>query len=546
MNEPSIDRCSFCDSSKTKLWRHRRAAICSDCVHSGLTGLLARAGEAAAPFPGPQRACSFCETDTSPGRRHDAGDRSICGDCLAGLGRALVGRPPAEEIRERRTAPQVVDLLDAHFPGHDLHALATQVRVFPERMRADVQAALDEVLGTTESGARVLACRDRWGDHQTLQFPALIARSRHEGAEVAPLQFIEVDVGDAEPRRCVKTALWLAEADSVRHAVLLSPEQRHGSGCGLHIEVATPAGEAGARIAQRLFARIEAAVRGARSYRGKVLSLERARDYSGRSTGIKVHRLRAVARDEVILPERTLALLERNVFDFHAARAGLKKLGLPVKKGLLFHGPPGTGKTHTIHYLAARLEGHTTLLVTAEQVGLLDEYVALARLLQPSVIVIEDADLIARDRARMESACEEVLLNKLLNEMDGLREDAEILFILTTNRPETIEAALVSRPGRIDQAIEFPLPDDSGRRKLIRLYARGLDVDDAVVAEVARRTDGVSAAFLKELLRRTAQTFVERGGAGRVALADVDRSLEEMLFAGGRLNVRILGGKSED
>ena len=65
------------------------------------------------------------------------------------------------------------------------------------------------------------------------------------------------------------------------------------------------------------------------------------------------------------------------------------------------------------------------------------------------------------------------MLNKLLNEMDGLKEDADILFILTTNRPEALEAALTSRPGRIDQAIEFPLPDEEGREKLIRLYSQG-------------------------------------------------------------------------
>ena len=82
------------------------------------------------------------------------------------------------------------------------------------------------------------------------------------------------------------------------------------------------------------------------------------------------------------------------------------------------------------------------------------------------MVVIEDADLIARSRENMNSPCEEVLLNKLLNEMDGLREDSGIIFVLTTNRPDQLESALASRPGRIDQAIEFPLPDEDGRRRL--------------------------------------------------------------------------------
>ena len=167
----------------------------------------------------------------------------------------------------------------------------------------------------------------------------------------------------------------------------------------------------------------------------------------------------------------TIRLLERNVKGFIEQRERLQELGMSVKKGLLFHGPPGTGKTHTIHYLASMLSEHTTLLITAEQMGLLDEYMQLARFLQPAMVVIEDVDLIARARTSMRSPCEESMLNKLLNEMDGLREDAALLFVLTTNRPQDLEAALASRPGRVDQAIEFPLPDDAGRRKLVQLYA---------------------------------------------------------------------------
>ncbi len=191
-------------------------------------------------------------------------------------------------------------------------------------------------------------------------------------------------------------------------------------------------------------------------------------------------------------------------------------------------------------YLAGSLPGHTTLLISAEQVGLLSEYMILARLLQPSVVVMEDADLIARERSQM-GVCEEVLLNKLLNEMDGLKEDADILFILTSNRPETLEAALTSRPGRIDQAIEFPLPDEEGREKLIRLYSQGTDLHDDLVQTVVKRTDRVSPAFIKELMRRSVQFHLEQSDAGAPELSDVESALEEMLFSGGSLNAKLLG-----
>ena len=275
-----------------------------------------------------------------------------------------------------------------------------------------------------------------------------------------------------------------------------------------------------------------------------MLSLDGDTDYRGRSRGVMVHKLPPVRREDVILPEATLKLLDRNVLNFVGSRAQLRRLGQSTRKGILLYGPPGTGKTHTIRYLASNLPGHTTLIITAAQVALLAHYMNLARLLQPSMVVIEDVDLIARDRDEM-GPCEESMLNGLLNEMDGLKQDADILFILTTNRPEQLEGALASRPGRIDQAIEVPLPDDIGRRKLVQLYGRGLPLGEAVVAEAAQRTKGVSAAFIKELMRRVAQASIARDGGITVETADIAEALDNMLFAGGKLNVKLLGGAQE-
>jgi ATP-dependent 26S proteasome regulatory subunit len=311
------------------------------------------------------------------------------------------------------------------------------------------------------------------------------------------------------------------------------------------VEIAVPPGEAGAALCRRVFEAIENRVKQATAYRGKVISLEAADDYSGRSGKVRVHKLRKVDRDALILPKNTLQLLDRNVGDFIRQRQKLKKLGMPLKKGLLFYGPPGTGKTHTIHYLASQLPDHTTLLVTAEQVGLLDHYFQLARFLQPSIIVIEDVDLIARARENMGGVCEESLLNKLLNEMDGLREDSEMIFVLTSNRPEQLEAAISSRPGRIDQAVEFPLPDPEGRRMLVKLYSGGLEVPADVTEEIVRRTERASAAFIKELMRRAAQFSLQDGHQARLTMEHIRSGLDEMLFSGGSLNVKLLGGPGQ-
>jgi ATP-dependent 26S proteasome regulatory subunit len=137
------------------------------------------------------------------------------------------------------------------------------------------------------------------------------------------------------------------------------------------------------------------------------------------------------------------------------------------------------------------------------------------------------------------------MLNELLNEMDGLKQDADILFILTTNRPEQLEEALAGRPGRIDQAIEVPLPDNIGRRKLVQLYGKGLPLDNTVVSEAAERTQGASAAFIKEMMRRVAQASIARDGGKTVEPGDISEALDDMLFTGGKLNVKLLGGAKE-
>ena len=91
----------------------------------------------------------------------------------------------------------------------------------------------------------------------------------------------------------------------------------------------------------------------------------------------------------------------------------------------------------------------------------------------------------------------------------------------------------------------MPLPDEIGRDKLIQLYGSGLPLGDAVVGEAARRTKGVSAAFIKELMRRIAQASIARDGGTTVEVDDIDEALDDMLFAGGKLNVTLLGGAQE-
>jgi hypothetical protein len=428
-------------------------------------------------------------------------------------------------------------ILLKHF-GIPAGEIATTGRQFPITARVDIQSAIEDFL-CTRDGTRLFGILSP-NPHEPPALAQTLAGG-HFPIDAGPLQHDEIDVGEALPMRCLKNGLWLSREDDLAFAILMAPGGRFGLRAGVQVEIAIPTGERGAQFSQDLFRNLEASISQARTYRGRIISLEAYIDPMGGGSLVKVHRLAKVNRDDVVLPRKTLALLDRNVAGFMRARGQLKELQFQARKGLLFYGPPGTGKTYPIHYLVSQLPDHTTLLITAEQVGLLGEYFRLARFLQPSIMVIEDVDFIARERTHMHGPDEEVLLNKLLNEMDGLREDAEVLFILTTNRPEQIEPALVSRPGRIDQAIEFPLPDDEGRAKLTRLYARGLEIPADLIDVIVRRTERVSASFIKELMRRCAQSQIESAAGNVLTLAAVDAALEEMLLSGGTLNRRLLG-----
>ena len=160
-------------------------------------------------------------------------------------------------------------------------------------------------------------------------------------------------------------------------------------------------------------------------------------------------------------------------------------------------------------------------------------------MLEPATVILEDVDLIAEDRARQHPACMPILF-ELLNQMDGLAEDSDVLFVLTTNRPEVLEPALAARPGRIDLAIEVPLPDADGRRRLFSLYAQGLRV--AVPFDPwVRRTEGVSGAFIRELLRKAALYAADDRGELEIREKHLDEALHELIVSGGALTRSLLG-----
>ena len=172
--------------------------------------------------------------------------------------------------------------------------------------------------------------------------------------------------------------------------------------------------------------------------------------------------------------------------------------------------------------------------------------IGLARMLQPALVVLEDVDLVAEERTMYPMG--NPFLFDLLNELDGIAEDVDVAFVLTTNRADLLEPALAARPGRVDLAVEIGLPDAEARRQLIELYGRDLDLrlqdPDAVVG----RMEGVTAAFIKELMRKAAVLASVAGqGSGPIQVTDaeVNQALDELLTEGSRLTRILLGGGEE-
>jgi ATP-dependent 26S proteasome regulatory subunit len=157
------------------------------------------------------------------------------------------------------------------------------------------------------------------------------------------------------------------------------------------------------------------------------------------------------------------------------------------------------------------------------------------------MVILEDVDLVAMDRAFEPT---NAILFELLNGMDGLDEDHDVLFVLTTNRADLLEPALAARPGRIDQAVELPLPDTDGRRRLLALYGEGLQLSSTVDDTLLAALEGVSPAFIRELLRRAALLSAEGSeGALRVTADHLHRALQELRHGADELTHTLLGAR---
>ena len=440
--------------------------------------------------------------------------------------------------------PVLADRIHAHVGG-DAAAFPIFTEAFDTFDHPNLQVALDDYLSEASSRESMLIgiANDQKQYLQTVL--SVIVSGGGMGMPPfveGPVDYITFHLAD-RMLSCVQYGIYLIRDGGNPFVVaVIGPGEMHGRQ-KIRIEVLATDREIGQAFVRDIRERMSRL----NVYRGHVISLSPGRLDMGAQSLVAFHTLPSVSRDNVILPAELLERIERHTFIFAEHADTLRAAGRSLKRGMLLYGPPGTGKTLTLMYLIGRMKGRTVLLTTGLGMGLLDPVMQMARSLAPSMVILEDVDLIAEERGMPHSSGG--LLFELLNQLDGLEDDADLIFALTTNRPEILEPALAARPGRVDLAVELPLPDAAARRKLLRLYGEGLELVDVDLESFARETDGASPAYIKELLRRAsvlaAIEATEGNGALNVTAAHLTRAIEE-LSEGGRLARRILGFQHAD
>lgn len=406
--------------------------------------------------------------------------------------------------------------------------------------RPNLQVALDAHLsepGVDSELVGISGEAKHWGNAGLSTFLSFTHQPLREGS----VDYVNVHLAGDQVKPCVDFGMYFIEHDGVRLVVLVAGPSDHGPRQKLRVEVLAAQPE----HAQAFIAALSESMLRLNVYRGHIISFSHGQfEFGGSRPFLAFHTLPRVRRDDVILPDGLIERVERHTIRFAERAEELRAAGRSLKRGMLLYGPPGVGKTLTIEYLSASMPGRTIVLTAGVALGMLQPVMQLARSLTPSMVVLEDIDLIAEERG-MPFGHAGPLLFQLLNEMDGLHDDADVIFVLTTNRPELLEPALAARPGRIDLAVELPLPDVSARRRLLDLYARGLVLEDISLDVIAQQIDGATPAYIKELLRKAAVIAAIDGNGNTVRSGHLETALAE-LQEGGRLAQRLLGFRSPE
>jgi hypothetical protein len=369
--------------------------------------------------------------------------------------------------------------------------------------------------------------------HGSVTLQQLIGGDSLPPLRLSAPSLIDLPNGPTSTLACLLLAVLLVSDSRGQYVLMVIGPSEHDQ--SLTVEI----GGLAVADAQAVHAELDALRNRLNVYRGHVLDVT-ANPHGG--VAISFAGLALTPREAVVLPEAVLERVERHTLGVAAHRLALRAAHQHLKRGLLLYGPPGTGKTHTTRYLLGQLDGYTRLILTGRALMAIGSAAELARDLQPAALVLEDVDLVAEDRSFGPGSSP--ILFDLLDAMDGAAADADLLFILTTNRADLLEPALAARPGRVDVAVEIDLPEAEARRRLLRLYGAAVPLRLTAGEEdtIVERTDGVTASFLKELLRRAVlEALQESGRLEEVTAEHCGRALDDLLESGQRVTRSLLG-----
>jgi cell division protease FtsH len=442
----------------------------------------------------------------------------------------LAQDPAREPLAERLAQHLRVDVQSLPVLGHE----------FPDYQLVDVQVALDAwpTLGYDRSVELIGVTGQERRFH-----PLSELLSREYGAGVGPPEYVDVPDSPDTNRSCVRFGVFLLNERGHRSAALMRGADPHGPMQGAMIEIL----DADPESARRTMAELRRLAVERSVLRGQVMAM-------GPGDGHHYGALRfmprpRLEREGLVLPESVLSQIERHILGIAEHRDRLKAAGQHLKRGVLLYGPPGTGKTHTVRYLLSRMTEMTAFVLSGQALGLIGQACGLARVLQPSIVILEDVDLIAGDRS-FGPIGGNPLLFEVLNQIDGLGDDVDVTFVLTTNRVDILEHALAERPGRVDTAVEINPPDEDGRRRLFRLYGTGVGLAtlaDDLLQDAVEATEGKTATYLREVVRRAALLAADEqpDGALTVNGQTLARAAGDLLDDRAALTRALLGGFDE-
>jgi len=211
-----------------------------------------------------------------------------------------------------------------------------------------------------------------------------------------------------------------------------------------------------------------------------------------------------VSWDDVVLPSGLAEEIRSNVEGFFAGADNYRKLGLPFRRGHLFVGPPGCGKTLTINALANTVKA--TFIGVLPRSDVDDQCVERAFdwavMHAPAVVVLEDLDKLLESR--------ECSLAHFLRTVDVLKPASGILIIATSNAPEKLDSALLHRPSRFDRIWKFPLPRYEQRLALLRKRG-GTFFSEGAQEQAARKSEHFSMAYVQEIVVNALLSSVHNG-----------------------------------